>query len=454
LGAASIRRLTLAIVGVGISLIAASAPVAASITHPSSRDSAARPPGHEGRVGAIHLATTSYTALPASQVCVIKASSNCQSTDPLLTLDYYDGGNNTGCTIVDEIDWGDGSSAQDVTIYGQANAGYYFEADHTYQAEKTTTFTIADTPISVGSSCPPGVTGDTHYFTLKVATPPSVSWKSPAANSGTYHVTSGSITLAASVSSSVGIAKVTFIRWDAIAQQWVTIATVTQAPWRTSLNSSRLNGQWNQVNVQAWDTLGNASSSPFIWIYRDLPSKHRLKVPFATQMGSAGDANSGSNNCGPASITMTIRFYGGSTTVQAAAVAIRGSNSSSNGPTDFKSSMTKSFLQKFSLVERDISTWDQVRGEISGGRPVVILVNNHAYRNLKPPPYDNNNDGWFTNAHIIVVTGYDSANVYVNDPLRRSGADYAIPVATFKKAASTASGSNSSSWYAVSIARG
>ncbi len=63
-----------------------------------------------------------------------------------------------------------------------------------------------------------------------------------------------------------------------------------------------------------------------------------------------------------------------------------GSNTLSNGPTDFKSSSPQAFLAKFSLVERNITTWDQVRGEISAGRPVIILVNNNAYRYLTPPP--------------------------------------------------------------------
>jgi uncharacterized protein YvpB len=282
--------------------------------------------------------------------------------------------------------------------------------------------------------------------------PPSVSWTSPVGNSGTFHVSSGSVMLAASASDDVGVARVVFTRWDAVGGKLVTLATLTQPPWQMSLNVGTLNGQWNQINVQAWDKAGNASSAPYIWLYRDLPSSYRLRVAFATQMGSAGDPNSGSNNCGPASITMAILYYGGSTTVPAAALAIRGSNTTSNGPTDFKGQNSQAFLAKFGLVERNITTWDQVRGEVSAGRPVIILVNNNAYRYVSPPPYPNNNNGWFTTAHIVVVTGYDSNNVYINDPLR-SSADYAIPIATFMNAASTANGSSSSNWYAVSIAR-
>src|SRR5690242_2952290 len=101
-----------------------------------------------------------------------------------------------------------------------------------------------------------------------VTTAPQVSWTSPVGNSGTSYVSSGQVMLAASATSPIGVARVTFI-----------------------------------------------------WIYRDLPSSWRLKGTnwFATQIGSGGVPGSGSDNCGPASITMAILYYGGSATVPAAA---------------------------------------------------------------------------------------------------------------------------------------
>jgi hypothetical protein len=245
---------------------------------------------------------------------------------------------------------------------------------------------------------------------------------------------------------------VKFTRWDAVGSKWVDIATDTAAPWQAVLNVAPLNGQWNQINVKAWDAAGNASASPYVFLYRTPPASFRLAVPFATQMGTAGDPATGSNNCGPASVAMAIRFFGGTTTVQAAALAIRGSNTTSNGPTDFKAATAKTYLGRFGLGERNISTYEQIRGEISAGRPVIILVNNNQYRYISPPPYSNNGNGWFTTAHIVVIAGYDAGNVFINDPLRSSG-NYAVPVATFKSAASTASGTSTTSWYAVSIAR-
>lgn len=282
---------------------------------------------------------------------------------------------------------------------------------------------------------------------------PSVSWTSPVSDGKRLDVSSGRVSLAATASDNVGVARVQFLRWDASGGKWVNIAVLGSPPWATKIDVGSLNGQWNQVNVRAWDAAGNVSPSPHIWLYRLTPPSFRLQVPFATQLGSAGDPNSGSNNCGPASITMSVLYGGGTTTVPEAAIAIRGSNTTKNGPTNFKLEPTKAFLAKFSLIERNVTTFDQLRAEISAKRPVVILINNFKYRDLNPPPYENNNPGWFTTAHIIVVTGYDSANVYVNDPLRRSGPDYAIPVSVFKDAASTAPGTSATNWYAVSVGR-
>ena len=74
------------------------------------------------------------------------------------------------------------------------------------------------------------------------------------------------------------------------------------------------------------------------------------------------------------------------------------------------------------------------------------------FRDLTPPPYQNNDGAWFTPSHIVVVVGFDDTNVYIDDPLR-TAPGYAVPTAIFATAASTAPGTGPDNWYAASIAR-
>ena len=220
------------------------------------------------------------------------------------------------------------------------------------------------------------------------------------------------------------------------------------------------------VNDQA-DAFGDNSGSWTVQISWTPAGQQslQLNVPFDTELGSVpGYPGSGKNNCGPASVTMAIQFYGGSTTVAASAIAIRGTNNGKNGVTDFKpgdttGDNTVTWLAKFGLTEKNVTTLSGIRTELAAGHPVIILVSNYAYRYDTPPPYSSNDGGWFTTGHIVVVTGINSANVIINDPLRLSS-NYAIPLATFESAASTAQpdGINGpttgSTWYAASILRG
>ncbi len=141
------------------------------------------------------------------------------------------------------------------------------------------------------------------------------------------------------------------------------------------------------------------------------PSAHQIKVPFATQNGT------GASNCGPAAITMVIRYYRGSTTVEKTASAMRGKLSTSKkgiftlhpgpssrkgekGYTDVETSITQWWLNRHvaGLSEHLLSTFGQIKDQIDDQRPVIALVWMHGGN------------------HYVVVTGYDSKYVYINDP--------------------------------------
>src|SRR5664279_2090296 len=160
-----------------------------------------------------------------------------------------------GCTSMSVSGWG--STLATTTI----NSSGAFSLSFTVPASAAGDQQLQFSPTCSHSTWMP-------FVTFKVTTPgstdtsaPSVSWTSPVGNSGTFPVSSGSVTLQASASDNVGVARVKFTRWDAVAGKWVDLATVSSAPWQTTLAVSTLNSGYNQVNVQAWDAAGNASTA-------------------------------------------------------------------------------------------------------------------------------------------------------------------------------------------------
>ena len=193
----------------------------------------------------------------------------------------------------------------------------------------------------------------------------------------------------------------------------------------------------------------------------------RLSVPHRTQIGSASNAascsGSGVLNCGPASITMTVLYHWPTMNPQLSVVNaanyIRGgaaNNTCANRlGTDFTTGKSLQLLSVYGLGATLVTTFEQIKAELAQNRPVIILVSNWAYQNLTPRPYEGTADTWFTRDHIVVVTGIDSTKdrVYINDPLRRVSptADYALPTAIFKNAASGTTQTTSTRWKAISV---
>lgn len=177
-----------------------------------------------------------------------------------------------------------------------------------------------------------------------------------------------------------------------------------------------------------------------------------VKVPMQTQLEP--DANghlTGHANCGPASVYMAMQSYGAGVTYQQTVDAIRcttnsaGVRNCTTGATDFKGSSTVDWLKKHGLVEKDVTSLGDIQAALTAQHPVIILVKNMDYEFNYPQPYLSYDSGWFER-HIVVVTGYNSENVVINDPLRLNNqGNYAIPVAMFQKAASD------EGWYAASI---
>ena len=90
----------------------------------------------------------------------------CTSTDPTVGINAYYYGNNSGCTYVWNINWGDRSSPTTVTQTSPPD-GDNFLANHKYA--KPGTYTIMDTGQVTAGSCT--VATVVHIFTLAASSP-------------------------------------------------------------------------------------------------------------------------------------------------------------------------------------------------------------------------------------------------------------------------------------------
>jgi hypothetical protein len=230
---------------------------------------------------------------------------NTQAAGTLSGIKEDQYGNLSGQMTVNPPLYGTGSftgTASSTTInFVVTGTGGVYTATMNAQGTLTGTYTY------------PGQQGTWQAIPTPDTSAPSVSWTSPVANGGTSTVSSGTVTLEASASDNIGVARVTFIRWDAVAARWVTLATVSTSPWRTTVAVSSLNGGYNQINVQAWDAAGNASASPYIWLYR--PDTSAPSVSWTSPVGNGATFNvssgtvtlaaSASDNIGVARVKFT-----------------------------------------------------------------------------------------------------------------------------------------------------
>ena len=203
----------------------------------------------------------------------------------------------------------------------------------------------------------------------------------------------------------------------------------------------------------------------------------KAPTPFKSQWNEK--AQSGCANCGPASVAMTLAYYRKNISVDEAAIEIRGN--ACGGNTDFKGTKTKALLEKNGLKLVDVDSFDSMKAQLDLGRPVIILVHNDHYvrqasgQNSRLVPYYRK-EGYSRHTdkngkvslvrHILVVTGYDNVNVYINDPLAveetksgviadpQVGTNFAVPVETFKSAADEAgSAVGAAGWYSAAVTR-
>jgi hypothetical protein len=112
---------------------------------------------------------------------------------------------------------------------------------------------------------------------------PTVYWTAPVLAGERYDLLEGEqVSLEVEASDNVSLAQVTFQRWDAVNEQYITLGILEQPPFQITVNASSLNPEWNQVFVVATDLAGNTSERAYIWLYKLVPDQlpNQTYIPF------------------------------------------------------------------------------------------------------------------------------------------------------------------------------
>jgi hypothetical protein len=84
----------------------------------------------------IHAAASHAMAASDTPCTIDYQSTTCQSTNPAVTVNNYFTGDQSGCSYVSDVTWGDGQSTTNVT-YSDPGDGYDLLGNHTYKTAGT-----------------------------------------------------------------------------------------------------------------------------------------------------------------------------------------------------------------------------------------------------------------------------------------------------------------------------
>ena len=151
----------------------------------------------------------------------------------------------------------------------------------------------------------------------------------------------------------------------------------------------------------------------------------QIDIPYRSQWDD--DAKFNNSDCGPTCAAMLLNYAGKSATPD----GIYGFIDARKGPNDFTFVWELvSVFKKHQVTVRNIqydtraTAFHHLRANIDAGKPMIALVKYQPWRHATGNDYQ-----W---GHFVVISGYDSANVYMHDPLfglwrpRTSGPHFAL----------------------------
>ncbi|HYR49254.1 MAG TPA: C39 family peptidase [Candidatus Eisenbacteria bacterium] len=165
-----------------------------------------------------------------------------------------------------------------------------------------------------------------------------------------------------------------------------------------------------------------------------LPSQVLLQVPFTTQAPLNNWAQH-QESCEAATLTMLVSYWQHSSAV---VIDPRAADASINQIDQWKSQpdlnvtmMGDLAEQRFGYAYRLVPNDPKVIAEqLSAGRPLIAEVRTHALGNPRYPGYSNHYEqNGYSVPHFILIIGYDSTGVWLNDPGISWGRGYHISYA-------------------------
>jgi hypothetical protein len=153
----------------------------------------------------------------------------------------------------------------------------------------TITPTVAASTPSAPTSTPtvaagtPSAPTSTPTVPTKDLEAPTVRWIAPVPAGGRFDLHEGEqVFLEVEVNDNVSVGQVRFLWWDAANEQYVTLGTLVQPPFRLQVSASTLNPDWNQIFAVASDLARNNSDSPYVWLYKLVEggAGYQIYLPF------------------------------------------------------------------------------------------------------------------------------------------------------------------------------
>ena len=165
-----------------------------------------------------------------------------------------------------------------------------------------------------------------------------------------------------------------------------------------------------------------------------LPSQVLLQVPFTTQAPLNNWAQH-QESCEAATLTMLVSYWQHSSAVvidpHAADASINQIDKWKSQPDLNVTMMGELAEQHFGFASRIVPNDPKVIAEqLSAGRPLIAEVRTHALGNPRYPGYSTHYEqNGYSVPHFILIIGYDSTGVWLNDPGISWGRGYHISYA-------------------------